>query len=338
MRCIIPAAGKGTRLQPHTHTKPKALLQLGNLPIIAHIIDRILDAGITDIILILGFEKEKLKNYLDKNYSDRCNFTFIEQKERRGLGHAIYLASEFLDDEPAIITLGDSIYEKSFLQMIQQFDKETSWDGALTIKEVSNPQAYGVVVTDTKTSIIRQMIEKPEDPVSNKAITGVYMIRDTLSLKEALETLVKSGSIGVGGEIQLTDALQLMVDKGLSIGTIDSGKWFDCGKKQSLLEANEFVISTDGKSKIRSKLVNSIAIDPVVIQTDCTIENSIIGPYVSIDKGTHISRAIISSSIIGSRTTIKNVNLHESVIGNKVRLLGGLNNFDIGDQSDILLS
>ncbi len=338
MRCIIPAAGRGTRLRPHTHTKPKALLQLGNLPIIAHILNRILDAGITDIILIVGFEKEKVKNYLKTHYSDRCEFTFVEQEERRGLGHAIYLASDFLDDEPVLIALGDSIYENSFVQMVQQFNQHVSWDGALTVKEVPNPQAYGVVITDPDSSIILQMVEKPEKTVSNKAITGVYMIRDSPSLQNALETLVKADTVGVGGEIQLTDALQIMVDKGLSIGTIDSGKWFDCGKKQSLLEANEFVISSNGKSEILCEMENSIVIHPVAIQADCRIVNSIIGPYVSIDRGTTISRGIISSSIIGTRTNVENVNLHESVIGDEVKLRGGLNNFDIGDQSDILLS
>ena len=129
-----------------------------------------------------------------------------------------------------------------------------------------------------------------------------------------------------------------MVNKGSSIGTIDSGKWFDCGKKESLLEANRFVLSSYEESQIYSKVENSIIIHPVAIQADCQVVNSIIGPYVSIDRETTIFRGIISSSIIGTRTNIENVNLHKSVIGDEVRLQGGLNNFDIGDQSDIILS
>jgi glucose-1-phosphate thymidylyltransferase len=338
LRCIIPAAGRGTRLRPHTHTKPKALLQLGNQPIIGHIVNRIIDAGITDIIVIVGFEKEKLIAYLKGVYSDRCKFTFVEQEQPRGLGHAIYVASEYLDDESVLIALGDSIYENPFKHMIQQFDLNSSWDGALTIKEVPNPQAYGIVITDPESSVVTQMIEKPESSSSNKAITGIYIIKDSIALKDALETLVKNETVGKGGELQLTDALQIMVNKGSSIGTIDSGKWFDCGKKESLLEANKFVLSSYKESQVYSKTENSIIIHPVAIQTDCHIANSIIGPYVSIDRETTISRGIISSSIIGTRTNIKNVNLHESVIGDEVNLLGGLNNFDIGDQSDIILS
>ena len=338
MRCIIPAAGKGTRLRPHTHAKPKALLPLGNHPIIAHIINQVIDAGIKDIIVIVGYEKEKLIQYVTNQFSDKCKLTFLEQKEHKGLGHAVYMASEFLDEEPVLIALGDSIYEKSFKDMLETFEKYPSWTGALTIKEVSNPQAYGVVITKQKSPVADRLVEKPKTPESNKAITGIYIFRNSKALLKALGTIVTSDSKGAGGEIQLTDALQHMVDNGFTLGTINSGKWFDCGKKESLLEANKFILSKKKKSEVHSKIENSILIHPVAIQENCHISNSIIGPNVSIASGTTVERGILSSSIIGNRTSIKNINLNDSIIGDEVKLVGGLSDFSIGDNSDIRFS
>jgi glucose-1-phosphate thymidylyltransferase len=338
VRCIIPAAGKGTRLRPHTHTKPKALLPLANHPIIAHIINQVLDAGIKDIIVIVGYEKEKLIQYVTNQFSDKCKLTFLEQKERKGLGHAVYMASEFLDEEPVLIALGDSIYEKSFRDMLETFEKYPSWTGALTIKEVSNPQSYGVVITKQNSPIAVRLVEKPKTPESNKAITGIYIFRNSKDLLKALGTIVTSDSKGAGGEIQLTDALQQMVDNGFILGTINSGKWFDCGKKESLLEANKFILSRKKKSEIHSKIENSIVIHPVAIQDNCHIRNSIVGPNVSIASGTTVDRGILSSSIIGNRTSIKNVCLNDSIVGDEVKLVGGLSDFSIGDNSDIKFS
>jgi glucose-1-phosphate thymidylyltransferase len=127
VRCIIPCAGKGKRLQPHTYTKPKALLPLGNKPIIAHIVEGIISAGINDIILIVGFKKDQIIEFMTKTYSDKCKLTFLVQKERKGLGHAIYIAKEILDGEPVLIALGDSIYDKSFAQMVQKFQEYPSF-------------------------------------------------------------------------------------------------------------------------------------------------------------------------------------------------------------------
>ncbi len=338
MKCIIPAAGKGIRLQPHTLNKPKALLTLGNKPIIAHIVDKILEANISDIIIIVGFEKEKLKNFLLTDYSDKCNLTFIEQRERRGLGHAIYLASKYLDGEPTIITLGDSLYENSYISMLQEYDKCNTWDGLLTVREVSNPHSYGVVVTDSHSSIIKSMIEKPQDLISNKAITGVYIIRNTKALEDNLKDIVETNSTGAGGEIQLTDALQKMIEKGFTLGVIDSGEWFDCGNKESLLEGNRFVLSSLQISEIKSEIINSSIIHPVVIEAGCSISNSIIGPNVSIAQETTVTRGIISSSIIGSGSVIKNVNIKNSIIGNEVSVEGELHDLNVGDNKEIQIS
>ncbi|MFX1504717.1 MAG: sugar nucleotidyltransferase [Promethearchaeota archaeon] len=337
MRCIIPAAGRGTRLRPHTNTKPKALLSLRNKPLISHIMDSIIEADITDIIIVVGYEKEKLISYINSNYEKTCNFTFLEQKDRRGLGHAIYTAAEFLDGEPVLIALGDSLYENSFSLMLDEYNKFPNWTGAITVKSVSNPQAYGIVNTHEKSNEVKELVEKPKNPTSSLAITGVYIIRDSLELKYALEELVNFNQIGIGGELQLTDALQSMVQKGLILGTIDSGRWFDCGKKEALLAAHRYVLDKNRQSSIESELKNTIVIPPIAIQTNCDISDSIIGPYVSIDKGTTIKKSILSSSIIGSGSHINNTNIHDSLIGDKVILIGKGHNFNIGDHSKVQL-
>ena len=337
MRCIIPAAGRGTRLRPHTNTKPKALLSLGNKPLISHIMDSIIETDITDIIVVVGYEKEKLINFVKSNYEKTCNFTFLEQKDRRGLGHAIYTAAKFLDGEPVLIALGDSLYENSFSLMLNEYEKYPNWAGAITVKSVSNPQAYGIVNTHEKSNEVKELVEKPKNPTSSLAITGVYIIRESLELKYALEELVNLNQIGTGGEIQLTDALQSMVVKGLILGAIDSGRWFDCGKKEALLAAHKYVLDKNRQSSVESELKNTILIPPIAIQTNCDISDSIIGPYVSIDKGTTIKKSILSSSIIGSGSYINNANIHDSLIGDEVNLLGKGYNFNIGDHSKVQL-
>ncbi|NHJ02054.1 MAG: hypothetical protein EAX86_07900 [Candidatus Heimdallarchaeota archaeon] len=338
MRCIIPAAGIGTRLRPHTHTKPKALLRLGNKPILSHILDNILEATITDVVIIVGYEKEKLKEYIIAHYSSKCDIKFLEQKERRGLGHAIYTAREFLDGEPILIALGDSLYENSFSDMIKSYEEHKDWVGALTVKSVKNPQSYGVVNTAEDGETIIEVEEKPSAPKSDLAITGVYIIRDPSKLRAALDELVSRNTSGSGGELQLTDALQIMLDKGDKLGIIPSGEWYDCGKKEALLAAHDYVLSKNDKETIKIQYDDSVIIPPVSIQSDCMIFNSIIGPNVSIGTETVITRSIISSSIIGAHCRLKNVNLHDSLIGENVEMTGGLSDLDVGDHSKIQLT
>ncbi|MFX0170371.1 MAG: sugar phosphate nucleotidyltransferase [Candidatus Hodarchaeota archaeon] len=338
MRCIIPAAGQGTRLRPHTHTKPKALLTLGNKPLISYILDNVVKANISDIIIIVGYERDKLTDFVKSNYGETCNLTFIEQKNRLGLGHAIYSAVDYLDGEPVLIVLGDCLYEKSFAQMLEDFSNFPDWIGAITIKSVPNPQAYGVVITHEDSYTVKHLEEKPKKPTSSKAITGIYMIRDSKLLRSALEEIITTKKFGSGGEFQLTDALQIMVNKGLTLGTLESGRWFDCGRKEALLAAHKYVLSQNQMSSIKSNLNNSIIIEPVVIQSDCYISNSVIGPYVSIDRGTIIERSIISNSIIGIHSHIENAGIADSLIGDKVRFIGQLYDLNVGDHSKVKFS
>ncbi len=337
MRCIIPAAGRGTRLRPHTNTKPKVLLSLGNKPIISYILDSVIEANINDIVLVVGHEKDQLIDYVNSNYGDSCKFSFVEQKTRKGLGHAIFSAAEYLNGEPVLIALGDSLYENSFSQILEKFNEFPDWMGAITVKSVQNPQAYGIVVTHENSNSVKALEEKPKNPTSSLAITGIYLIRNSQELKDALIELISSGQTSAGGEFQLTDALQIMVKKGLVLGTIDSGRWFDCGRKEALLAAHSYVLNKSGGSSIESELNNTIAISPISIQKDCRISNSIIGPYVSIDKGTVVDKSIISSSIIGCNSQIKNTSIHDSIIGDKVELIGRGYDMNIGDHSKVQL-
>ncbi|MFX0183269.1 MAG: sugar phosphate nucleotidyltransferase [Candidatus Hodarchaeota archaeon] len=335
MKCIIPAAGKGTRLRPHTHTKPKALISLGNKPIIAHILDNVVEANIRDVIFIVGYGKDLLINYVESKYDNICNIKFIEQKERKGLGHAIYSAASFLDGKPVLIALGDSLYENSFSQMLKEYAQFPNWVGAITVKSVSNPQAYGIVTTHDNSNTVKNLEEKPQTPQSSLAITGVYIIRDSLKLKDALTDLVISGEVGAGGEFQLTDALQIMIDKGMDLGAIDSGRWFDCGRKEALLAAHKYILDENKASRIESKLNNSITRHPVAIQAGCEISNSIIGPYVSIDRETRVDQSIITSTIIGRCSYIKETSIRDSLVGDRVELIGQRHDLNIGDHSKV---
>lgn len=331
MKVIIPSAGVGTRLHPHTHTKPKPMVSVAGKPIIGHILDRLIEINPEEVIIVVGYMKDTVINYVSKNYLNKFNkISFVHQKQRLGLGHSIYVCKSAVFDSQILITLGDMIFKEGYKYFLKEHKKNGETTGSIGVKIVDNPQHYGIV--ELKDNIVKSLIEKPKVSKSNLAIAGVYFITDTTFLFKTLEYMIENKIVGSGKEYQLTDALSRMVEKGAVFKTFEVTGWYDCGRPDTLLEANRILLSEKSNDlEIKSCIINK----PVAIGKDVIINNSIIGPSVSIADNTFIENSIISDSIIGSGSTVKNVSLRHSLIGDNVQLEGKYNTLNIGDSSSV---
>jgi len=319
---VVPVAGAGTRLRPHTYTYPKVLLTVGNKPILGHIIDRLLEAGIRKMCFITGYMGDKIKNYIGTAYPGLAA-SFVEQTEQKGLGHAVWLSGKKVNG-PAIVMLGDTIISADLKKFMN------CGSDCLAVKEVSDPRRFGVV--ELSGDNIISMTEKPENPKTNLAIVGIYCFRDSSDIYSALNNLVDSGRL-TRGEIQLTDALADMVAAGHTIKALPIEGWFDCGKPDTLLETNRYIL---GKGVFPNRTVNSLVIPPVYISPSADVRESIIGPYVSVGDGARIERAIVSDSIINEYAVLKDISLGRSLIGPHAVVHGAIESVNVGENSEII--
>lgn len=324
MKIIIPLAGLGTRLRPHTHTKPKPLLQLAGKTVLDHILDRleILEPG--EVVFIVGHLGDQIREHVQANYSFAASY--VEQKELKGQAHALHLAREHLVG-PVFIIWVDTIFEADL-----GFLKEVTSDGVIFVKEVDDPRRFGVVTV--KDRFITGFVEKPDEPVSNLALVGLYYVKNSALLQRCVEAVL-SGDIKTKGEYYLADALQLMVDRDakLEVGTIDV--WEDCGKPETLLATNRYLLEKSGGQEIATD--NSVVIPPVHIASSASIVNSVVGPYVSIAEEVVIEHSIISDCIVDRAAHIEHAILRQSLVGSETQVRGGFGSVDIGDHSKVNL-
>lgn len=321
MKAIIPVAGEGTRLRPHTHTVPKPLLRVAGKAILGHILDDVVQLGIRDVVLIVGYRGEHIVEYVKANYD--LNVVFVEQGERLGLGHAIYLTKDHVGDEPVLVMLGDTIFKGDFARIVG------AGGNYLGVKEVPDPERFGVA--EVEEGRIVNLVEKPAEPRSNLAIVGIYYIEDAGKLFDALETII-SDDLRTRGEYQLTDALNLMISRGIDIQAFEIEGWYDCGKAETLLETNRDLLQMSGA---RMTVPGSIIIDPVNIAEDVKIESSVIGPFVSMSGKTVVRKSIIRNSILGSGTLVEDALLDSSLIGDNAIVRGIFKKLNVGDSSEI---
>lgn len=322
MRAIIPAAGFGKRLKPHTYSQPKVLLNVGGKPILGHILDRLLSEKISKATLILGYLGEQIKDYVTNNYPD-IQADFVFQEEMLGLGHAIYTAAPTFDDEELFIILGDTVFD---VDLESVFTKRTT---SLGVKEVTDPRRFGVALLEN--GVIKKLIEKPKAPVSNLALVGLYYVANSKLLAESLEELIAK-DIRTNNEYQLTDALQLMIDKGERVTTFPVEGWYDCGKPETLLSTNQFLLSQNGKPPERE---NVVVIPPVFIAENAEVKNSVVGPFTTISQNCVIEDSIIKNSIIGSEAKVFASILENSIIGSNAVVRGTYKKINAGDSSEL---
>ncbi len=328
MKAIIPVAGAGTRLRPHTYTQPKPLIPVAGKPIIALIIDQLIAVGVDEFVFIIGYLGEKIRNFVEETYPD-LDTAFVNQVERKGLGHAIWTARSIFDKESEIIiVLGDSIIDGDFEALMKRDQS------VLMIKKVAEPRSFGVVEMDDNGRILR-MVEKPKIPKSNMAVVGVYKIKEVTQLLDALQYNIDN-DIRTHGEYQLTDGLMRIISQGAHIGTMKVDNWFDCGQKEVLLRTNKTLLDKDGyPSTDLPAYFNSIIIHPVSIGNHCDIQNAVIGPHVTISDHAVIQNSIIKNSIIGKYAKIEDIVMDDSIIGNDASVKGAHQSLNLGDNTEI---
>ena len=320
---VIPVAGVGTRLRPHTHTLPKVLLHVAGKPILAHILDDLPGLGIRRAVLIVGHMGDLVREYVDAHYQD-LEVTYVEQAEPMGLGHAVSLAAPFADDGRVLIILGDTIFEADLAPVL------AGGVNSIGVKEVQDPRRFGIVELGPDGRVTR-LVEKPEQPTSNLAITGIYYFHRGRPLFDALAELQRR-DLRTKGEFQLTDAMELLVSRGEVITTFPVDGWYDCGKTETLLETNRVLLEKgDGVTAIAGSLVHR----PVSIASDAVVDNCILGPHVSVAAGARLKNAVVRDSIINENATVEDIMLESSVVGVNAVVRGGYRTVNVGDSSEV---
>lgn len=328
MKAVIPVAGIGTRLRPHTYTHPKPLIPVAGKPILSYIIEQLISSGIEDFVFIVGYLGDKIIDFVNEKYPD-LNAEFVLQNNREGLGHAIYSAKEIINNEPMIIVLGDTIVDSDIKELLND---EHSTVG---IKKVADPRNFGVAMLN-KDSFLVELVEKPKIPRSNLALVGIYKILETELLMDCLSFNIKN-RVQTNGEYHLTDGLDLLVKKHkVKIKAITINNWFDLGKREILLETNAVLLKKYNNDDVKSLAFdNTIIIPPVHIAKNAKIAHSIIGPNVTVGENVNIEYSILSDSIIGNYTQLSKVHLNYSIIGNDAVIKGNSQSLNIGDNTEI---
>lgn len=321
MRAIIPVAGVGSRLRPHTYTVPKVLLNVAGKPIIGHIMDKIIAEGFDSATIVVGYLGDLIKEYITSHYTIKVDF--VEQEERLGLGHAIYLSRHTISKDPILIILGDTVFDVDLASMIKN---EYSTIG---VKEVADPRRFGVA--ETKDGFITKLIEKPENPTSNLAIVGLYYIKRPDVLIDTLKEMIKR-DVRTKNEYQLTDGLQLMIERGEKLTTFGIEGWYDCGKPETLLSTNRHLLHSTATNGNHEGVV---IVPPVFISPLSTVKNSVVGPFATIAEGAVVEDSIVRNSIISEHANVHNALLEDSIIGSNAVVKGGFKRINIGDSSEL---
>ncbi len=314
---VMPVAGEGTRLRPHTFTQPKVLIDVAGKPMLSHILDRLVDQGIEDAVFIVGHMGDAVEEFIRSNYS--FNATFVQQPERKGLGHAVYLAREHVRPGPVLVVLGDTLF-RADLGPVLAGNKSR-----IAVMKTDDPRRFGIV--ELKGDDVVGIIEKPSDPPSDLAVIGIYYFTDSSVIFGCLKHIIEN-DIKTKGEYQLTDAMALMVERGEALGVFVVDGWYDCGKKETLLQANRELLELESSAPVQA---GEGVVPPVAIHPEADVKGSTIGPDVSIAKGVKIRNSVIRDSIICEGSEIIDSTLDGSVIGRKCRVKGISATLNIGD-------
>ncbi len=324
MRVIIPVAGYGSRLRPHTYSTNKSLLHVAGKPILSHVLEPIVPLRPTEVVFVIGFRGEEVQEYVERTYSFKS--TFIRQTKLLGLGYAVSLALDAVPDEPALVLLGDTIVELDLAKFM------AAGDNVIGLHEVDDPQRFGIAnVRDRR---ITGLEEKPSRPKGNLAVVGLYYFHHPGAIRRALNQLLESGQM-TRGEVQFTDALQQLIQSGEQFMAYQIDSWHDCGKRETVLQTNQYLL---GKMQTPAAIDGSRIIPPVFVAADARVTNCTLGPYASISSGAIVQNSTIRNSIVSPDARIADAELEDSLIGANAVVSGCAGRLNVGDSSEVIIT
>ncbi len=324
MKLVIPLAGYGTRMRPHTYVRPKPLVNVAGKPVLAHILDRFQEFDIEEAIFIVGYLGEQIADYVDAHY-DFPVTRYVEQRQLKGQAHALWLAREYLSG-PLFIVFVDTIADGGLDGV-----RTTDADGLAFVKEVEDPRRFGIAMTDDQGRIVR-FVEKPETMEHRLALIGQYWLREGQQLVAAIQELLERG-IQTKGEYYLADALQLMIDRGALFVPQEVDVWKDCGTIEATLDTNRYLLAHGAANSEEASSAPGLIIPPSYVGKNVHIERAIVGPYATVLDGAVVRDAIVRDAIVGEETVVESALVEHSIIGNKVHVRGAFRRINITDMS-----
>lgn len=325
MKVILPVAGEGTRLRPHTHTKAKSLVQVAGKTVLEHIVNRLLPLAADEYIFITDENGAQIEKFMMAKFPD-LPCSYIVQKERLGPAHAVALAApRIIKGDDVLVVFNDTIFVTDLTQISRLC---MDCDGLIYSKEVEDYQRFGVNILQE--GYIVDMVEKPETPVSRLAQVGLYYLKDGSRFMGYLEKTLAAGET-VKGEYYLPPVFMRMIRDGIKFRAPEIDAWLDCGKPETLLATNRYLLK--GGHRCQGELENSVLIEPVFVGEGSVVRNSILGPNVSVGAGSVIEKSIIRDSIINTNSEVRDMILQSSILGDSVCLIGTPRRMNIGDHS-----
>lgn len=326
MDIILPVAGFGSRLRPHTWSKPKPLVTVAGKAMLAHVLDRVMPLKPGKIVFITGYLGDQIEVWARENYPD-TELVFVEQPEMLGQSDALYRTKEHVSGD-AIMLFPDALFEADFSGL-----ESLNSDGVAYTYYVEDPGAYGVALVN-EAGHVTKLIEKPQEPVSHEAVIGIYYFKEWQKLMTAIEKQFEQ-KIMLKGEYFIADAIQIMINEGASFEIDQISVWEDCGNVEALLDTNRYLLGAEPPSP--AQRAGSLIVPPSYVHRDAILEDAVIGPFASIGAGTTVRNSVIRDSIVEENSEVVDAILQRSVVGSKVTITGSARSISVGDNGKVAL-